>query len=236
MKSDTAWSIQLDEKIADLISPKQSVMLYGGRDSFINYYCGKHKTEELAPEVYVKISGTEVRETLKNKVGASDMFRAGVIWANENQYDHAIGVIDIAILNEDCTKILLGRKSYEKEYRFFGGFVDSSRDTSYEMTARREAKEESGVEITDPIYITSRQITDWRYKNEKDKVYTAFFAAKYMYGSISPGDDIEECKWFDISDSNYDGSLNYPSGTIYHMVAEHKPLFEELLKNLKKIK
>lgn len=234
MKSDISWSKQLDEKIDDLTSPKQSVMLYGGRDSFINFYKGKHKTEELAPEVYVKISGTEVRETLKNKVESSAAFRAGAIWANENQYDHAISVVDIAILNEDCTKILLGRKSYEKEYRFFGGFVDASRDTSYEMTARREAKEESGVEISDPVYICSKQITDWRYKNEKDKVYTTFFAAKYLYGSISPSDDIDECKWFEINDGQVGRLAGFDISSI--LVGEHKILFNELQEKLHKIK
>jgi bifunctional NMN adenylyltransferase/nudix hydrolase len=236
MKSDEEWSKQLDEKIADLTSPKQSVMLYGGRDSFIRFYHGKHKTEELEPEVYIKMSGTELRQKIKNKVETSAAFRAGVIWANENQYDHAIDVVDIAILNDDCTKILLGRKSYEKEYRFFGGFVDTSRDTSYEMTVRREAQEECGAEITEPVYIMSKMIIDWRYKNETDKVYSSLYAAKYMYGNISPADDIIECRWFDISDSNYDGSLNYPSGTIYKLVDEHKPLFEKLLENLHKLK
>jgi len=236
MKTDDAWSKQLDDSIADLVSPTQSIMLYGGRDSFIKFYQGKHKTEELAPEVYVKISGTEVRNKLKTKVDSSSLFRAGVIWANENQYNNAISVIDVAVLNEDYTKILLGRKPYEKEYRFFGGFVDITKDTSLEMSARREIGEEAGIEISDPIYICSRKVSDWRYKNEYDKIYTTLFAAKYQFGSITPGDDIVECKWFDISDSNVNGSLNYPSGIIHEMVAEHKPLFEELLKNLDRIK
>lgn len=230
MKTNEAWSKQLDGRIADLTSPKQSVMLYGGRDSFILFYKGKHKTEELEPEVYVKISGTEVRDKLKNMVESSDMFRAGVIWANENQYDHAMCVIDIAIFNDDYTKILLGKRNWEAECRFFGGFVDVA-DNNFEMTVRREVKEEAGIEITDPVYICSRRIQDWRYRNEKDKVFTTFFAAKYMYGSITPGDDIDECKWVDI---------NNPRPGIYsiseNLVPEHEILLEELFKKLDKIK
>lgn len=225
MKEDTDWSKQLDNKIADLVSPKQSVILYGGRDSFIQYYHGKYNTEELEPEVYTKISGTKVREKIKNKAEPSAAFRAGVIWANENQYDHAIAVIDIAILNEDCTKVLLGQKPDEKCFRFFGGFVDTSRDTSYEMTARREAKEESGVSVTDPIYICSRQIKDWRYQNEGDKVYTTFFVAKYQFGSIMPGDDIDKCKWFPLDET-----------TLQYLAAEHEFLYQQLIQNLFKIK
>jgi len=230
MKYDIAWSKQLDDRIADLTSPKQSVVLYGGRDSFIKYYLGKHETEELEPEVYVKISGSEVRDSLKNKVGETDAFRAGVIWANENQYDHALCVIDAAVFNEDYTKILLGKRDWEKEYRFFGGFVDVTRDKSLEMATRREVKEEAGIEITDPIYVCSKQISDWRYKNEKDKVYTTFFAAKYLYGSITPGDDIDECKWVDITKTHGSYILSE------NLVAEHTLLFEELLKKMDKIK
>ena len=197
MKSDKLWSKQLDEKIQDLVSPNQSVKLYGGRDSFIEHYSGHFETEQLEPEIYVKISGSELRDQLKVKTEASDMFRAGAIWANENQYKHAIAAVGVAVFNDDYTKILLGRKQNETKYEMFGGFTDVS-DADYETTARREVSEEAGIEIDNLTYVCSGKVNEWRYKNESDKVFTTIFSAKYMFGSIRPNDDIIECKWFDL--------------------------------------
>ena len=131
------------------------------------------------------------------------MFRAGAIWANENQYKHAIGVVDIAVFNDDYTKILLAKKSYETQYRFFGGFVDVS-DIDYETAARREVKEEGGIEIGDLEYICSAQVADYRYINESDKIFTTLFSAKYIFGAVKPGDDIVECAWKNINDFKSD--------------------------------
>jgi bifunctional NMN adenylyltransferase/nudix hydrolase len=231
MKTNERWSKQLDGKITDLISPNQTVMLYGGRDSFIQYYTGRYDTEELEPDVYIEMSGTELREKLKVKVDPSGLFRAGVIWANENQFAHSMAVVDTVVFNEDFSKILLGKRNEEKEYRFFGGFVDNTRDVNYEMTSRRETYEESGVEISDPIYICSKKISDWRYKNEKDKIYTTFFAAKFIHGPVKPGDDIDECRWFDVNEVG--NPSTYLAGQIKEiLVPEHKILFEELIKKL----
>ena len=52
IKSDELWSEKLDEQIADIISPTQTLALYGSRDSFINHYKGKYQTIELENEVY----------------------------------------------------------------------------------------------------------------------------------------------------------------------------------------
>lgn len=198
MKYDESWSKQLDNRIVDLVSPNQSVKLYGGRDSFISHYTGKYPTEQLEPEVYLKMSGTELRDQLKVKAESSDMFRAGVVWANENQFKHAIAAVGIAIFNDDYTKILLGRKKSETKYEFFGGFVEME-DKDYEATAKREVSEEAGgIEIGDLQYICSGKVNEWRYRNESDKVYTTIYSAKHIFGSITPGDDIVECKWFDL--------------------------------------
>lgn len=198
MKHDRLWSKQLDEKIKDVVSPNQTITLYGGRDSFIQYYSGKYETEQLEPEVYLKISGSELRDQLKVKAEASDMFRAGAIWANENQYKHAIAAVGVAIFNDDYTKVLLGRKENETKYEFFGGFTEIT-DENYEATAYREVSEEAGgIEIGDLQYICSGRVNEWRYKNEFDKVFTTIFSAKYLFGSITPADDIAECKWFDL--------------------------------------
>jgi len=54
--------MDLDNIIRSIINPRDSVMLYGGRDSFISHYDGSFPTKEVEPTVYY--SGTKVREEL----------------------------------------------------------------------------------------------------------------------------------------------------------------------------
>lgn len=222
MKSDEMWSKQVDERINDLISPHQKVLLYGSRDSFIKYYSGKFDTKELIPNAYYSISGTNSRNEIKASTKTSSDFRSGVIWANENRFFDAIAVVDVAVFNNTYSKILLGKKSYENEYRFFGGFVDVSKDRSYEETGFREVKEEAGISTIDYNYITSLQVCDWRYTNESSKIYTTLFSAVHGTGEISPSDDIFECRWFDFSHDLID-----------LLVEEHRGLFNSLYLRIK---
>ena len=73
MKCDKRWSKKLDSIINDLVTPNQSVVLYGSRDSFLPHYYGKHKTVELESKIIV--SGTEIRNTISKKVKKSVDFR-----------------------------------------------------------------------------------------------------------------------------------------------------------------
>lgn len=194
--SDEIWSKKLDDQITRIISPNQSVVLYGGRDGFVKHYTGKFKTCELESTTFV--SGTEIRNSISKSVKGSPDFRMGVIWAAYNQYPKVFTTVDIAIFNEDGTKILLGKKPNESKYRFIGGFSSPDSD-SFEHDARREVQEETGVEIGDMTYVGSYKISDWRYANEIDKIKTILFKAKYIYGAPRAGDDIELIKWFDIA-------------------------------------
>ena len=219
-RSDEVWVKQVDAKVRE-ICPIGSVVLYGSRDSFIPYYTpyGKFDTCELEPEEFV--SATEVREDIKNKVLRSTEFRAGMVYAANSTFPLNYCTIDVAILNEDSTKVLLGRKAEEKEFRFIGGFSDIT-DSSFEHTAKREAAEETGLEIGDIQYVASKNIDDWRYSGEGDRsIMTTFFKAKKLFGGEKPQDDIVELKWFNISSFN----LNL-------LVEGHRSLFEELVKSL----
>lgn len=196
MHSDKRWSETLDEQISDICGPNQKVTIYGSRDSFIKHYTGSYYCTELEQEVYS--SGTEIRRSISAKVKSSADFRKGVIWATSNQYPKAFPTIDVAIVNEDITKILLGKRRQEDKYRFIGGFV--SPGETLEETVLREAKEESNVDLHSPQYICSVSVNDWRYKNEVDKILTSLFIAVKKEGTPRPGDDIHELKWFDIND------------------------------------
>jgi len=218
--SDKVWSDNLDEQIKDLIGPNQTAVLYGSRDSFINHYHGKHETIELIPESMV--SGTELRRSIGRSVMNDEKFRAGVIHATHNQYPCAIPTVDIAIFNQDLSKLLLGRKSNENKFRFIGGFADPQSD-SYEVDARREVYEETGMEIGELHYIGSAKIKDWRYHGETNQIKTLFFMAIYIFGPARASDDICEIKWFDI-DSLTDDQI----------VDCHIPLLQMLKKHIQK--
>lgn len=218
MSSDTKWSNKLDEMISDVIGPNQTVSLYGGRSSFIEHYKGKHECIELKSQKSF-ISGTAIRKAISNKVKSSREFRAGVIWASMNQFVNAIPTVDIAIFNEGETELLLARKPFEDKFRFVGGHVDAGE--SFESAAKREVIEETGLEPINFVFIGSSVIDDWRHRSEKTYITTLLFKATRMFGKPEAKDDIEELKWFNISD--------IPVNKFGLLVKEHIPLAELLL-------
>jgi bifunctional NMN adenylyltransferase/nudix hydrolase len=198
--SDEKWSGALDRQIQRVVSPAQSVVLYGSRDSFIPHYEGKYPTQEIeAEQVY---SATAERKLIAaGNTKATADFRRGVIWATQARYPTSFQAVDIACLSEDGQKILLGRKPDEDHWRFFGGFVDPEKDDSLEAAASRELSEESGIVVapSDLRYVGSTRIDDWRYRSERDQIMSALFIAKGPWGHFEPGDDIAEVKVFDLA-------------------------------------
>lgn len=196
-KDDESWSSKLDDKIKEMY-PGKTYKLYGSRDSFIKRYSGKYSTELLESEIY--ISGTAIREEIKDKVMSSYEFRCGIIYNANDSYNNAIPTVDIGLVDIKNKKILLGRKKDEHRFRLFGGFVDSS-DISYESAAIRELKEEAGrnIEFGQLEYLMSFKIDDWRYRGDKQKIITTLYTVPYMWGTPNPGDDIFELKWFNMN-------------------------------------
>lgn len=193
-KYDEVWSAQVDIKIREVI-PVGSIVLYGSRDSFIPHYKGRFDVIELVPDSMV--SATEIRKSVSKKVERTKEFRAGVIYNSYNSFPIVHPVIDVAIMNEDESQVLLGRKKDEVLFRFIGGFADVT-DENLEQTVRREGYEETGLELGDITYIASMKVRDWRYRSDKDRsIMTTFFKAKRVLGAPTANDDIVEVKWFD---------------------------------------
>lgn len=215
---DIQWSKDLDAQIAHHIGDKSAV-LYGSRDSFISYYHGRYKTVELVPNKIV--SGTELRRVAANISRASEDFRAGIIYAVEQQYSHPWTTVDIAIFNDDMSKILLGRKKTDApgKMRFIGGFVRTSLNNinTLETNARAEVIEETHLEVSDPVYIGSAVIDDWRYKYDENKIMTTFFAVKRIFGSAQADDDIDYIQWMTISDIT-ENDIAYGHVVLYNML------------------
>ncbi len=197
-QSNDQWSETLDTQIDALIGPRQNVMLFGSRDSFIPYYSGKFATTELVQRSFA--SGSQIRRELAARSRNSRDFRAGAIWAMQNQWNGPETCIDSALFNDDYTQILLGRKKDETLFRLIGGFVEN--EETLEETVIRESKEESNVEVKLGDYIGSFIVDDWRKRGEVNKILTILFASTFT-GKPNPGDDIEELKWFDYNDELY---------------------------------
>lgn len=218
---DEEWSRELDQRIKEVF-PIGNPILYGGRDSFIQYYTGKYDTKALPP--HQSISGTEHRQQISNEVRSSADFRAGIIFGLANQYNKVHPTVDMAIFykKEGKTEILLGRKAKENLFRFVGGFVDPLEDESLEKAALREAKEETGLDLKSAEYVCSMKINDWRYRKEHDKIITTLFKTEVQAKTGKPQDDIAELKWFDIADLSEED-----------IIFEHKALFTKLIQTLK---
>jgi bifunctional NMN adenylyltransferase/nudix hydrolase len=218
MRNDDDWSKTLDTRIRE-VYPIGGVIMYGGRDSFIKCYNGQFETKELAARVC--LSGTEIRKHVSEDIKASKDWRAGVIYGTYNRYPISYQTVDIAVFNDDDTKILLARKPHEEQYRFIGGFV-SPTDPSLEYAAKREFTEEAGgaeVEVTD--YVGSFRVDDWRYRVERDKIMTTLFKAKYIFGPMKASDDIAELRWVDFD--NID---------LTEIVPEHRPMMLVLIRKV----
>lgn len=231
---DDVWSKKLDDLIAPVVTPAQSVCLYGGRDSFKAYYTGRYPVVEFDEVRYV--SGTEQRRSITRAVRGTEDFRAGVIWASANVYPRVFPCVDIAILRDDRMSdrrvvpgivledqlygdgprsydaALLVRKPSERLWRLPGGFVDPH-DETWEAGAKREAREEVGVEIDTIRYVGSFRIDDWRYRRELDRIVTTLFVANYVFGPVVAADDVAEARWM---------ALSAPDTEI---VPEHRPLW-----------
>lgn len=212
--SDEKWSKHLDTVIrATFVHEK--VVLYGGRDSFIEKYTGKYPTVEL--EGNISESGTEARLRAFHEIKSTEDFRRGVCYATANQYNKIVPTVDAAIVRPSDGFLLLGRKANEVKFRFIGGFAEES----LEQAIRREIREETGCQISKLSFIGSTVINDWRYTGTGDKIMTSFFLAQYADSPEKAGDDIAEIKWFDPRRFDPDFQMVTEHLVLWDMYAKH---------------
>ncbi|MFL5747725.1 MAG: NUDIX domain-containing protein [Niastella sp.] len=221
--SDETWSKNLDTLLQNTF-PSESFILYGSRDCFMPYYNGHCQVVAL-PE-FGEHSSTAIRNENSDKVLDSVDFRMGINYAFQNTYSKVYPTVDIAVLRDGNTQVLLGKKHNAPEWRFPGGFSDPT-DDNYESAARRELQEECGdLEINAMQYIGSAKIDDWRYRSEEDKIMTLFFKTQWVFGHAKANDDLKELGWFPVKELQ----AMMQQGVI---VKEHHVLVNLLLNNLK---
>lgn len=214
--SDEIWSERVDAAIDLVTPPGGHVVIYTGESGCLHQYSGRHETVAVAEDMDL-VSGTDLRQEAAVSPQNDEAFRAGVIWSTHNRYPHVYPTVDVAVFNEDRSKLLLAQKTDDGgKWRFIGGFADPS-SPSYEADARREVSEEAGIVITDPEWVGSTRVNDWRYSGTGDTIKTMLFDAKYQSGIVRAADDIVKACWHEYDDLRPE-----------HFVESHKPLFELL--------
>ncbi len=216
---DGAWSKRIDKALHEAFGEKE-IVLHGSRDSFIPYYSGRYKTEEVPP--IDSPSGTDLRKTCTTCDHSS--YRVGVISSALNRFAIMYPAVDCAPYKKinGVYHILLGHRDGDGDKsRFIGGITDT-KDKCYPDTSSRELAEEGGENVLHgtPEYICSCSIDDYRYRGTKDGVMTTFFGMEYYSGIPEAHDDIDSVKW-------------WPLDEIENIIVEsHKPLLKELIQFL----
>ncbi len=121
--------------------PSESFILYGSRDCFIPYYSG-HLQVVALPE-YGEHSATAIRNENSDKVLDSTDFRMGINYAYQNTYSKVYPTVDIAVLKEGDTQVLLGKSTMHHNGASPVGLL-ILQTIHYEAAARRELQEECG--------------------------------------------------------------------------------------------
>ena len=100
----------------------------------------------------------------------------------------------VIVLIRDGDRVLLTRKSFwaKGRYGLVAGFVDIGE--SLEAAARREIREEVGVEVRDLRYVASQY---WPFPSQ----LMVGFVATYAGGEARPDHtELEDARWFSVSD------------------------------------
>jgi bifunctional NMN adenylyltransferase/nudix hydrolase len=218
LSDDRIWSQELDRRILEM-RPVGQVTIYGTSDGFVTRYSGSHKS------VVHDVDDEDMPVLIDSNTPMDfSSFRAGILYATLKRFPTVYPTVDIVVLNDDNTRVLLARKEHETRFRFPGGFTDPD-DESFELAAMRELYEECGeITVDDLDYIGSLTIDDWRYRYAPDAVMTHLYVCTYVEGQPTANDDIAEVRWFDLDRLRSD-----------IFVPEHQPLFEMLLEYIQEI-
>ncbi|MFA6995126.1 MAG: NUDIX hydrolase [Patescibacteria group bacterium] len=97
-------------------------------------------------------------------------------------------------------KVLLNKDEKDNFWKFCGGRIEEN-DANLKDTAKREAKEEMGIELeisdNDPYFF----YTEKEKEGKMISIVLVHFLAK-RNGEIIPGQETKEWRWFDVNNLN----------------------------------
>lgn len=213
--SDRLWCKDLDTRIEAVTGGTKGAVLYGSRDSFLPHYTGSYPTEYVDG---IDCCSTDIRKKVAEEPVVNKDFLSGIIYREMTRLPLVYSTVDIAILGNKGTEVLLASKKIDEgKLRFVGGFVDP-KDDSFLAAARRETYEETGgLEVDSYTCIGTTKIDDWRYRKDDDKIITTFYMAHYIFGKPEASDDIQGLHWVAVDKLKE------------VIIDSHKPLVDMLL-------
>ncbi|MCH5235334.1 MAG: NUDIX hydrolase [Muribaculaceae bacterium] len=136
------------------------------------------------------------------------------------KYPHPVVTADCIVFNKENDKIfvlLIQRKNdpYKDCWAFPGGFVNINE--SAEDAAKRELKEETGLEISTVEQLKAYSNPD---RDPRERVITIAFIAVSKLKHVKGGDDAKEARWFDIS-------------TLPPLAFDHEQILKDALERIK---
>ncbi|MCH5239408.1 MAG: NUDIX hydrolase [Muribaculaceae bacterium] len=136
------------------------------------------------------------------------------------KYPHPAVTADCIVFNKDNDKIyvlLIKRKNepFKDCWAFPGGFINM--EESAEDAAKRELKEETGLEISNVEQLKAYSNPD---RDPRERVITIAFIAESKIKDVKGSDDAKEGRWFDIS--------NLPS-----LAFDHEQILTDALNKLR---
>lgn len=190
--SDVEWVAQVDQ-IIGAIAVGGPAVLYCGPDGAGPFYAaagGKHPVEVLD---CAGGHASRIRAELLPR--HSEDFRAGMIYALDRKMHGPFMAVDAIIRDVAENMVLLAHKRDDGDkWRLVGGFVDLT-DQSLERAIQREVREETGLEVSTPVYVGSCPVNDWRYRGGPERIMTAVFQMDRVFGASIPKDDIDDLRW-----------------------------------------
>lgn len=140
--------------------------------------------------------------------------------------NNAADPIVIAVDNAGARKILLIRRKDTQEWALPGGMVDPGENVS--LTAKRELKEEAGIDLSDiPATVVAQGYVD--DPRNTDNAWMETVASVMVINHIpepKAGDDAEDSKWFDLENIE---ALKEATDGLY---ASHDELIQKALEQL----
>lgn len=189
------WAHRVDQMI-EAVSVGRPAVVFMGEDSGATVYetvGGRHPVERIddAPGPHA----TRIRGAIVPR--HTEDFRAGVVYAIDRRFNNPYPVVDVAIFRDDWI-VLIRKQQAGAKWRLPGGFVEVGE--TYEAAAIREAREETGLQINEPVYAGSTPVQDWRYPWRTEGITTALFTAGYSGGNLPvANDDAYASGWFEVA-------------------------------------